>query len=176
MGNPNRLKATRSAKSLLDEMGISEPSVSVDKIAKKLGAQLRYSPLDQELSGMIYVKDDIPIIGVNALHHPNRQRFTIAHEIGHLRLHRSQITNEVHVDKDFPMLRRDTNAAAGIDNIEIEANAFAAELLMPEKFLKITLSDNYFDIDDDAFIVDLAKKFKVSSQAIQLRLGQILNN
>jgi Zn-dependent peptidase ImmA (M78 family) len=56
--------------------------VPVDRIAKGLGAQLRFSPLDEELSGMIYISDGTPIIGINSLHHPNRQRFSIGYEIG----------------------------------------------------------------------------------------------
>lgn len=170
----NREKAIEAAKKIIDEMGIIQPPVHVEKIAKQLNAQVRFSPLDNELSGMVYIKKETPIIGVNALHHPNRQRFTIAHEIGHLALHRDRISDEVHVDKKFPVLMRDANAATGVDSIEIEANAFAAELLMPEDLVKACLKDSSADIDDNKFITALAKKFKVSPQAIQLRLGQIL--
>lgn len=168
-------KIEELVKSLLEETNISKPPVPVEKVARHLGAVIRFSPLDEELSGMIFVKEDKSIIGVNALHHPNRQRFTIAHELGHLFLHKKEITNEVHVDKQFPVLMRDAKSAAGIDNIEIEANAFAALLLMPTEFVKNSLEDSSFDIDDDEFIENLAKKFKVSTQAIQLRLGQIIN-
>ena len=96
--------------SLLVDNEVTAPPVPVKRIAKSLKAQLRYSPLDDELSGMVYVNEGTPIIGVNALHHPNRQRFTIAHECGHLVLHKAQITTEVHVDKDFP----DADARFGI--------------------------------------------------------------
>ena len=91
-------------------------------------------------------------------------------------LHKNFITKEVHVDKTFPMLMRDSKASKGIDIIEIEANAFAAELLMPEAFLKEALENKSYDIDDDAFVESLAKKFKVSLHAIQLRLGKLLHN
>jgi Zn-dependent peptidase ImmA (M78 family) len=158
----------------LRKFNIEKPSVAVDRIAKNLGAQLRFSPLDEELSGMIYVKDGTPIIGVNALHHPHRQRFTIAHEIGHLILHKDKITQEVHVDKEFPMLMRNSVSAAGIDEIEIEANFFAAELLMPEIFLTKSLGDKSFDIDDDKSISELAKEFKVSLSSMRFRLGNLL--
>ena len=92
---------------------------------------MRFSPFDDELSGMVYIKEGTPIIGVNSLHHPNRQRFTIAHELGHLELHRPMITSSVHVDKNFPALMRDPRTATGTERIEIDANRFAAELLMP---------------------------------------------
>jgi len=174
MSCSEKLKMFNSALSLLEAAGVDKPPVAVDKIAKFLGAKVRYSPLDEELSGMVFIKDDKSIIGVNALHHPNRQRFTIAHEIGHLCLHCDQIDSEVHVDKQFPMLMRDKTASSGIDSIEIQANHFAAELLMPEKFINEYLENNAFEIDDDSFISKIAKKFKVSPQAIQFRLGQVL--
>ena len=116
---------------LLEEHGVTNAPIPVEKIARSLGARLRFSPLDDELSGMIYVKADTPIIGVNSQHHPNRRRFTIAHEIGHLVLHRAEIIDHVHVDKRFPVLMRNANSATGTERMEIEANQFAAELLMP---------------------------------------------
>ena len=69
------------AKKLLDKLDIRGVPVPVEKIARALGAQIRFSPLDEELSGLIFIKDGVPVVGVNSLHHPNRQRFTIAHEI-----------------------------------------------------------------------------------------------
>jgi len=142
----------------------------VEKIAKAMGAQVRYSPFDDDLSGMIYIKDGVPIIGVNSLHHPLRQRFTIAHELGHLELHREMITSKVHVDKDFPVLMRDPKSATGTEKVEIEANQFAAELLMPEALIKQALESEPFDIDDDGPIEELAKKFRVSKQALEYRI------
>lgn len=94
-----------------------------------------YSPLDNELSGLIYIKKNTPIIGINSLHHPNRQRFTIAHECGHLLLHKALVSGGIHVGKRFPMLMRDSVSVTGVSEIEIEANLFAAETLMPQTFL-----------------------------------------
>ncbi len=159
---------------LLAEHNVTSAPVPVERIAKALGAQLRFSPLDDELSGMVYVKDGTPIIGVNALHHPNRQRFTIAHECGHLVCHRRAITKEIHVDKSFTtMLMRDSNSATGEDEMEVEANLFAAELLMPASFLALSLKEYPIDIDDEAAITALARKYKVSAAAMRFRLGNL---
>jgi Zn-dependent peptidase ImmA (M78 family) len=158
---------------VLDRLAIKSPPAPVEKIAKALGAQVRFAPFDNELSGMVYVKDGLPIIGVNALHHPNRQRFTIAHELGHLELHRDMITTAVHVDKDFPALMRDSNSATGMEKIEIEANQFAAALLMPRIMIQQALAGNQFDIDDDGPLEELAKKFKVSKQALEYRIRNL---
>jgi Zn-dependent peptidase ImmA (M78 family) len=158
------------ARQLLARLGIQSAPTPVEKIAKALGAHVRFSPFDEELSGMIYIKDGVPIIGVNSLHHPNRQRYTIAHELGHLELHRQLITSEVHVDKNFPVLMRDTKSATGTELLEIEANQFAAELLMPSALIKQALTGKTLDIDDEGPIEELAKKFRVSKQALEYRV------
>jgi Zn-dependent peptidase ImmA (M78 family) len=163
---------------ILTQFGVRSPPVPVDRIAKGLGAQLRFSPLDQELAGMIYVSENTPIIGVNSLQHPNRQRFTIAHEIAHLELHKHLISGKVHVDKGFPIqfagLNRDTTSALGTERIEIEANQFAAELLMPTKMLIQAMASKPFDIDDEGPLEELAKKFRVSRQALEYRIRNVV--
>lgn len=172
--NPKRRSAIQKrAKELLDHQGVTAAPVPIERVARGLDAQLRFSPLDDGLSGMVYVKASRPIIGINALHHPNRQRFTLAHEIGHLVLHRAAITKQIHVDTGFPMLMRNAVSASGVDEMEIEANSFAAELLMPEEFLVRSLQGQTFDIDDDGAIGALAKLYKVSTAAMRFRLGNL---
>lgn len=158
---------------LLKSHNIKSSPVPVDKIAKAMGVQLKFSPLDDELSGMIFIKNGVPIIGVNSSHHPNRQRFTIAHELGHLVMHRSILENEVHVDKQFKILMRDGLASTGTDTIEIEANKFAAELLLPSFLLDAFLTKE-FDIDDEAPLEALAKKFRVSKQMLEYRIRAVI--
>ena len=163
-------KPSLRAQELLARLNIQSAPTPVEKIAKALGAQVRFSPFDDELSGMVFIKEGVPIVGVNSLHHPNRQRFTIAHELGHLELHRKMITNNVHVDKEFPALMRDPKSATGTEQIEIEANQFAAELLMPRKIIDQMLAGKQFDIEDDGPIEELAKRFRVSKQALEYRI------
>ncbi len=173
MANPRRINRRTQAEKILQDHGVRTPPVPIDKIAKSLGAELRFSPLDDELSGMIYIKDGVPIIGVNSLHHPNRQRFTIAHEIAHLVLHKDLITASVHVDKDFPVLMRGTTASLGTDETEIDANNFAAELLIPKYLLDQARTGKTFDIDDDRPMEALAKKFRVSKKMLEYRITNL---
>ena len=161
-------KARERAQEILAELAITKAPVPVERVAKKLGAVVRYSAFDDTLSGMITVKEGVPIIAVNALHHPNRQRFSIAHEIGHLVLHREFITNHVHVDKSFA-LHRDERSAQGEDRLEIDANAFAAELLVPQEWLRLAIAPE-MDLDDDRALTTIARQFKVSTAALQNRL------
>jgi len=180
--NPNRRKKqlagktgvnpAQEAREVLAKHGFDKSApIPVEKLAKAMGAQLRFSPLDDELSGMIFIKDGVPIIGVNALHHPNRQRFTIAHECAHLALHREHLSGAVHVDKQYPVsLNRDATSAEGSDTREIDANRFAAELLMPEHLLEKALADTPADLVDSQPLDDIARKFKVSRQTLEYRL------
>lgn len=164
-------KARKAAKNLLDSLEIRKAPIPVARIARAVGATVRYYPLDDELSGMIFIKDCQPIIGVNALHHLHRQRFTIAHEIGHLMLHRDKIEKQVHVDKKFPvMVYRDTRSTQGTKHMEIQANQFAAELLMPESLLREVVGQEERDIDDDRPIAELSKRLRVSRQALEYRI------
>jgi Zn-dependent peptidase ImmA (M78 family) len=165
-----RLNPSDEAQRVLDRLGIVQAPIPVERVARALGAQVRFSPLDDELSGMIYLKDDMIVIGVNAVHHPNRQRFTIAHECGHLCMHRTALTDVVHVDKQFAILMRDHVSSTGTELMEIQANKFAAALLMPEGVLRAELAEVSYDIDDDAPLEALAKKFKVSRQAAEYRI------
>lgn len=69
-------------------------------------------------------------IGFNPTESKTRQRFTIAHELGHFELHKQD--SGLFVDKEFKMLFRDQNSSSGEIRKEQEANAFAAAILMPE--------------------------------------------
>lgn len=164
---------TKRVRNLLDEHEVTKAPVPVEKIAFALGAKVRYSPFDDEISGMIYIKGSNPIIGVNSLHPPNRKRFTIAHEIAHLILHNKQIADYVHVDKRFPVLMRDANSTTGTQQMEMEANHFAAELLMPSFILLPLLKSHILDIDDEEPLKKLSRKFRVSKQALEYRISNL---
>ena len=126
-------KIEKSVKKLLEANEIVNPPVPVDKIAGYLGAAIFYEPFDgqDDLSGMLFREGEKKIIGINSSHHSNRQRFSIAHEIGHLVLH----NRDLFVDKVVKINFRDSKSSQAIDKEEIAANAFAAELLMPKDFI-----------------------------------------
>jgi len=65
---------------------------------------------------------------------------------------------------------RDSKSATGTELIEIRANQFAAELLMPSTLINLALAGKQFDIEDDGPIEELAKKFRVSKQALEYRI------
>ncbi|RUV81540.1 ImmA/IrrE family metallo-endopeptidase [Mesorhizobium sp. M1A.F.Ca.IN.020.06.1.1] len=168
MRKANPAGARNLARSVLAESGVRSPPVPVERLIKARGITLQFAPLGDDLSGMAYIRDGLRIIGVNALHHPNRQRFSAAHELAHHLLHAEVISEAVHVDR---ILHRDRISAEGTDPLEVEANAFAAELLMPEAFLADAIGEEGLDLDDDAAVDALARRFKVSASAVRNRLS-----
>jgi Zn-dependent peptidase ImmA (M78 family) len=162
------------AEQLLKQCKVKAPPVQVEEIARMLGAQIRYSPFEGELAGMLVRGDeDQIVIGVNSLHHPNRQRFTIAHECAHLRLHEGI---RVHIDRTFRVNRRDEVSSKAIDPDEIEANRFAAELLMPYDMIMNDLVEHEIDMENEEELKELANRYEVSVQALTHRVTNLLKN
>lgn len=167
----NKKEARDRATELLAQFNVLSAPVPVDRIVRGMGITVQYAPFDGDLSGMAFVKDGKKVIGVNSLHSVTRQRFTIAHELAHFVLHLERLETKVHVDKG--VLRRDTLASEGTDDVEIEANTFAAEFLMPRSLLVTALDGKNLDLEDDEAIASFAKKFKVSPMALQYRIQQL---
>src|SRR4051794_28798785 len=104
----------QKAQKLLRDSGIQKPPIAVDVIAKHRGIKLQYEPFEDDISGVLYRDFNQTIIGVSSLHHPNRQRFTIAHELGHFFLHEV----DVHVDKGYQIVLRNSKSSQAVDPLE----------------------------------------------------------
>lgn len=162
----------QKASALLRECVITEPPVDLDRITKHLDAVVVSVPGDDEISGMLHRKGSQIIIGVNASHHPNRRRFSIAHECAHLRLH----DKDLYLDGSGTLIHwRDTLSSLGTKDEEIEANQFAASLLMPRDLIHRDLAADIVSADriavgDHEAIAKLAKRYAVSPEAMRIRL------
>lgn len=180
---PPLTRAVRAAQQVLEEASVGRLPVKVHELAKKHAFVMR-DPLPKDVSGML-----IPagaeskkrwIIVLNKAHTPERQRFTTAHELGHLLLH--QYTTP-HADGTQRVRFRDGTSALGTDRDEVEANQFAAELLMPASLLIPRLRELGLDSWDgdppekgsDA-LSELAQECRVSEQALLLRIANLLQS
>lgn len=163
------MRIRRTARTLLAKLEIQEPPVPVRKLARSCGARIvRVSGDDGDIDGFLYQKGDEVVIGINRDQALVRQRFTIAHEVGHLLLHEH---GQIHVDRGFRVRLRNGASSEGTNRDEMEANRFAAELLMPLDFLMADLEEREFDLADDRQIQALAKRYGVSTQALAIRLN-----
>ncbi len=125
--------------------------VDIEKIAQSIGMSVVYDDMPDH-SGMFEYVNGVPVCIVNKMDTPARQRFTIAHEMGHYALR--------HEGK---LPRDKLNIMKNADPREIAANKFAAEILMPENLLSVY-------VQKGLGVKELAKLFNVSSSAIIVRL------
>jgi Zn-dependent peptidase ImmA (M78 family) len=164
------------AEQVLQQLRIKTAPVEVKQIAEALGAEVQEKPTDDKLSGFLFrdATGRRAIIGVNSLHPASRQRFTIAHEIGHLLLHKGEPIHVDRLDTGYTIDRRNSDSSKGEQEVEIEANLFAAELLMPKKFIDADLAKHErLDLFDETVLQKLAMKYKVSLQALTYRLAYL---
>ena len=164
--------ARSRARQLLKKAGVVKAPVRVEDMADACGSvEIRYRSFDGDLSGMVYRHSDGSIvIGVNSTHSVFRQRFTIAHELGHVLMHKDE---DLHVDDGQVIGLRNEESSKAIQPKEIEANAFAAELLMPETFLRPRVEELPPDLEWDEAVELLAREFQVSTVAMTYRLTNL---
>ena len=159
------------ATKLLESLDAFNIPVRIDVVAHRLGLYIDEIPLDDEVSGILVVEDNQGTIGVNKFHSEVRRRFTIAHEIAHYILHRDK--SELFIDKKYTAFRN-ADSSSGEMRIEIQANQFAASLLMPAILLKKEVAKlDDLDLGDDLALRRLAQKFDVSLQAMAYRLSNL---
>ena len=138
---------------------------NVEACIKNLGIQILKEDMN-DLSAYIEKRSNGQwVIGINKYHHPSRQRFSMAHELGHFINDQDFFKTESRLD-DIILLR--TNS---INEREIKANEFASEILIPSKIFTDLIVNK-----GERNIIQLASFFDVSPAAIKykaFRLGLI---
>jgi len=107
-------------------------------------------------SGFFEFRNGIPVIEYNITDPRVRKRFTIAHELGHF------VLGHERAPRDYP----DSFGSRVGSPIEVQANQFAAELLMPVEAVRYLVSIGTDSIDELASIFDVSK----------VAMGHRLNN
>lgn len=165
----------RQARQLLGANRVVAPPVDVRLLARALGASIKEEASDSDVSGALFRQQGKVLIGVNSSHSETRKRFTIAHELGHLVLHDDPVRIDHHYmevgqkPRMKPIAHRSQISSEARDPREIEANRFAAALLMPAPFLQRNLRGKRLPLTD-AEIGQLSDQFEVSVQAMTFRL------
>lgn len=154
---------------LLRDAGITLAPVPIDDIVHARGITIRAMDL-KEVSGLVVRDGSITVIGVNVKHPITRRRFTIAHELAHALLHEGK---EVRYDTDFRVDFRSGKSSLGVNVEEMEANFFAASILMPRRLLEADPLMAGLDVEDAATTKTLAARYKVSPHAMSIRLGNL---
>jgi Zn-dependent peptidase ImmA (M78 family) len=161
-------RAAIAARRLLRELREVAPPTDLDSIAANLGIEVvRKHGLPEDVSGFLLRTEGRTFCVLNRSHSRTRNRFTLAHEVGHFLLHPKK--------ESYDLMARDSRSAEGVHRHEIEANIFAAELLMPANLLRTRVAEplDPFLPTFDLRIMELARLFGVSREAMTYRLTNL---
>lgn len=153
-------KIENTSEEILNKLNIKNIPVQVEEIASKLQIKISRAP-SKDFSGLLIRKDGHALIGVNDNEAPVRQRFTIAHELGHFFLHPRKDTFVDYRDNKKDIMRT---------AVEKQANMFAAALLMPRTLLEKDFRTLIKKGFGEAELMFLADKYQVSEDAMKFRL------
>ncbi|MBU3205206.1 ImmA/IrrE family metallo-endopeptidase [Clostridium algidicarnis] len=169
MDKKKQLSIEKMADLVRDECKVTDYGFNnIFEAAGKIGYRvIRYPIGSDSFLGFALIKDTERIIFTNSSSILAREIFTIAHEIGHHRLHLSELGLTVIKDDDF----HETN------DYEVEANYFAACLLMPrdkvEKFIRLELEDKEANKWNGLDIARIQTEFSVSYDMALIRLEKL---
>lgn len=162
------VRRTEMTSSALDRLRpyMTEPIVDVEGAIRSFGILLKMDAiLHPEIVGQIERRGSGYVISVQGNDHPNRKRFTAAHELGHYIFHRDLLDEGI----DDNRMYRSTNVGKFYNRSikpwhETEANRFAASFLMPENLVKRYHTIHRGDLRA------MAREFAVSPAAMRIRL------
>ena len=156
---PDYARASADAKLLLKKYGCNNPPFDPEKIADGEGLSVIYAefeyPDSRLVSGFFNLEENT--IVVNKEIDEKRITFTIAHELAHFRLHKDYIRSN-----GYRPMPRFNDYTSEKPPEEVEADTFAANLLVPLHILKRFASF--------AGTMELARLFFVSEDTIRNRL------
>jgi Zn-dependent peptidase ImmA (M78 family) len=150
---------SEAAIDLLDQLWDGSLPIRPEQIAHQMRVALvgRGGSVDfnYPYSGFFTYQNGHPTIEYNVTDPLVRRRFTVAHELGHY------ILGHQHAPRDTSDFSRSRSP------IEVQANQFAAELLMPAQVVRTMALSGRATVDQ------LAETFAVSRQAMEYRLANL---
>jgi len=151
------VEARHAAKALLKLAKIKQAPVELRLVLPHVSPTFNLvvrgtKSLPRGVDALLHREEGFSLIGYSELVAPVRQKFSVAHELGHL--HMGHVHGRSSVDLD----------SADFD--EIEANQFAAHLIMPISFLRSDIKAGMHDVDA------LARRYVVSPEAMWWQLSK----
>lgn len=146
-------EAKEFAKEIRQVLGLGNDGISnVIEVLEDNGIKVIERSEDQKFNGLSgFANAKLPLIVVNGDFSTERKRFTALHELGHLLLE---------IPGDVPS-----------KEVESLCNAFASEMLLPERVLKSKIGENRHDISLSE-LTDIQRQFGISVDDIMTALQQ----
>jgi len=141
-----------------------KPGQELGRVVESLGGEtvFGYRSFDEFSGGSIIVRkfDDFTIT-LSEITSPKRDRFTVAHELGHLCMHYEPLVEELGENVVMRATRDKREGDPAHERAEWEANWFAAGFLMP--------ADRFREMAETLNTTGLATFFNVSEKAVEVR-------
>ncbi|OGU75443.1 MAG: hypothetical protein A2V93_11975 [Ignavibacteria bacterium RBG_16_34_14] len=163
MIKPNYKFVKDMARKVLKDHKITSIPTDLKKIFDKLGLQFIELDNPSDIDGAIIEIDGKPRIAVlNKAKSISRQRFTLAHELGHIFLshNKRDFYEVVENESEVP----DSPSEKAKPSKEIEADVFASELLIPYQQLK-----KHHDRVND--LENISRLFQVSKDTMSIAIA-----
>lgn len=157
-------RGAKRARELRAELGLAADrplDCLLTLVEQRLGIAVIVAALPAEVDGACCRDGPSTVLLVNGTHVPVRRRFTLAHELGHLRCGHQPDT-EIRVFT--------TVHGKETTSLENQANAFAAELLAPADFVRVLAGARSPQLADCARI---GAACGISSQSALYRLNTL---
>jgi len=158
----NLVNAENLASKTIDDFGICSPEhIRVRDIAFALGATVIEQRISRAAASIVRVGNHATI-RISPTDSPERKRFSIAHELGHLVMNHIESIQRVCSDEDMMNWYQSSQ--------ETQANFFASELILP-----IKLVERRCDVAEANFIPirQIAKDFRASLTATAIKFVRL---
>ncbi|MDP8967844.1 MAG: ImmA/IrrE family metallo-endopeptidase, partial [Actinomycetota bacterium] len=153
-----RARETRALAGLPDEAPVA---CLLTFVERELGVPVIVARLHEGVAGCCWRDGDRVVLWVNGAQPVVRQRFTLAHELGHVRCgHVAGVAVDTYA----------TLAGHTTDSLEVQANAFAAELLAPAVGVRALVAGREPTLED---VVLTAARYGISAIAALYRLDTL---
>lgn len=161
-------KGKLAAINLRKEIGIDDPDeIPLEDVVIGRGGIIQYKPMGKTDGRIVYGKNISTIFINSEIQYEGRKRFAIAHELGHLEMHKNSPLHEDSVSLDW-FNNAENQLKKGSQ--EFEANQFATEYLMPSDLFRKEAKGKIFTPD---LIRTLAERFKTSLTSVAFKYFEI---
>lgn len=160
-----RRSPEEAATYVLRQVQITRPPVPALQVAGGLGIPVFEWDFPDEISGAFVCHEGAAAIAVNQSHPGHRQRFTIAHELGHFVLAAERgLFVDLLSREHMPSLGPTDGHEEEERRLEMAANWFASDLLMPAEWIRRDVREHGTNL------AYLSRRYDVSQQALWYRL------
>ena len=140
-----------------------EEAIDIEDLISKMNIRLVSTELEEGILGASKVEGLKRLIVISSkVYNEEQKRFTLAHELGHILIHRGT----------HYFSKEDLSTICTSKQKEDEADRFAVELLLPSKIIRNIIKENDVNFE---LIKQISKKYRTSLTSTAIRVAELTN-